>query len=230
MCTLQTCCGKADSVQHVLVGKLWLSSCSVLPVYVSQAALCSRFSVGHYPTLRFGKPTDFVVGKEGKLEDYNGVRAEKEIIEWVGKLLSTWVALPCCLNTILHGQLVLYAPACHQLRSHIVVSFAGVLVTMRTGPCTCVPLFCLLTRAELRISMSGMCRAYDYNPDKGGEASQQEAPGVQVSTTDAPKVPQHVRHFVLPCVAQSVKMLHCYVPMLSCFAWRVCNRHHSLTS
>ncbi|CAL8464340.1 g3875 [Coccomyxa elongata] len=88
----------------------------------TEAALCSRFSVGHYPTLRFGKPTDFVVGKEGQLEEYNGVRAEKEIIEWVGKLLST---------------------------------------------------------------------AYDYNPDKGGEASQQEAPGVQVSTTDAPKVPQH---------------------------------------
>lgn len=58
-------------------------------MHVSQAPLCSRFSVGHYPTLKFGKPTDFVVGKEKQLEEYVGVNNEKEIIEWVGKLLST---------------------------------------------------------------------------------------------------------------------------------------------
>ncbi|EIE18688.1 hypothetical protein COCSUDRAFT_49169 [Coccomyxa subellipsoidea C-169] len=88
----------------------------------TEAALCSRFSVGHYPTMKFGKPAAFGVGKEGQLEEYNGVKGEKEIIEWIGKLQST---------------------------------------------------------------------AYDYNPDKGGEASQQEAPGVQASATNAPKMAQH---------------------------------------
>jgi hypothetical protein len=43
----------------------------------------------------------------------------------------------------------------------------------------------------------GVRRAYDYNPDKGGEASQQEAPGVQASTTNAPKVARHVRQLTL---------------------------------
>lgn len=59
-----------------------------------------------------------------------------------------------------------------------------------------------------------MCSAYDYNPDKGGEASQQEAPGVQVSATDAPKVPQHVRQLVL-VVVPGRYMLFCQ--MLSFF-------------
>lgn len=54
-----------------------------------QASLCSRFSVGHYPTMKFGKPAAFGVGKEGQLEEYNGVKAEKDVIEWVGKLQST---------------------------------------------------------------------------------------------------------------------------------------------
>lgn len=54
----------------------------------TQGALCSRFSVGHYPSLRFGKPANFGIGKEAQLEEYNGVRAEKEIIEWIGKLQS----------------------------------------------------------------------------------------------------------------------------------------------
>lgn len=54
-----------------------------------QAALCSRFSVGHYPTMKFGKPAAFGVGKEGQLEEYNGVKGEKEVIEWIGKLQST---------------------------------------------------------------------------------------------------------------------------------------------
>ena len=54
-----------------------------------QAALCTLYNIGHYPTLKFGRPADFEVSKGGKLEDYSGVRAEKEIIEWVGKLQST---------------------------------------------------------------------------------------------------------------------------------------------
>jgi hypothetical protein len=45
--------------------------------------------VGHYPTLKFGRPSDFKTSKEGKVEEYSGVRAEKDIIEWVGKLQST---------------------------------------------------------------------------------------------------------------------------------------------
>ena len=53
-----------------------------------QAALCSLYNIGHYPTLRFGRPADFEVGR-GKLEEYSGVREEKEIVEWVGKLQST---------------------------------------------------------------------------------------------------------------------------------------------
>jgi hypothetical protein len=54
-----------------------------------QGALCSLYNVGHYPTLKFGRPADYEVDKGGKLEDYSGVRNEKEIIEWVGKLQST---------------------------------------------------------------------------------------------------------------------------------------------
>ena len=54
-----------------------------------QGALCTLYNIGHYPTLKFGRPADFEVSKGGKLEDYSGVRAEKEIIEWVGKLQST---------------------------------------------------------------------------------------------------------------------------------------------
>ena len=53
-----------------------------------QAALCSLYNIGHYPTLKFGRPADFEVGR-GKLEEYSGVREEKEIVEWVGKLQST---------------------------------------------------------------------------------------------------------------------------------------------
>ncbi len=58
-----------------------------------QGALCTLYNIGHYPTLKFGRPADFEVSKGGKLEDYSGVRAEKEIIEWVGKLQST--CAPC---------------------------------------------------------------------------------------------------------------------------------------
>ncbi len=54
-----------------------------------QGALCSLYNIGHYPTLKFGRPADFKVSEGGKLEDYSGVRAEKEIIEWVGKMQST---------------------------------------------------------------------------------------------------------------------------------------------
>lgn len=54
-----------------------------------QGVLCTLYNIGHYPTLKFGRPADFEVSKGGKLEDYSGVRAEKEVIEWVGKLQST---------------------------------------------------------------------------------------------------------------------------------------------
>jgi len=54
-----------------------------------QGSLCSLYNIGHYPTLKFGRPADFKVSEGGKLEDYSGVRAEKEIIEWVGKMQST---------------------------------------------------------------------------------------------------------------------------------------------
>ena len=68
------------SSMHTALGRL--TRCWV------QAALCSLYNIGHYPTLRFGRPADFEVGR-GKLEEYSGVREEKEIVEWVGKLQST---------------------------------------------------------------------------------------------------------------------------------------------
>ena len=55
----------------------------------AQGALCSRFGIGHYPTLRFGRPADFEAGKEKALEEYSGVKGEREIIEWVGKQMSS---------------------------------------------------------------------------------------------------------------------------------------------
>ncbi len=54
-----------------------------------QGAVCSRFGIGHYPTLKVGRPADFEAGKEKALEEYSGVKGEKEIIEWVGKQMST---------------------------------------------------------------------------------------------------------------------------------------------
>ena len=60
---------------------------------VLQGALCTLYNIGHYPTLKFGRPADFEASRGGKLEDYSGVRAEKEIIEWVGSLQSTCAPL-----------------------------------------------------------------------------------------------------------------------------------------
>ena len=54
-----------------------------------QGVLCSRFGIGHYPTLKFGRPADFEAGKEKALEEYSGVKGEREIIEWVGKQMSS---------------------------------------------------------------------------------------------------------------------------------------------
>lgn len=56
--------------------------------------------------------------------------------------------------------------------------------------------------------LSVLCRAYDYNPDKGGEASQQEAPGVQASATNAPKMAQHVRQPSSPFVGTQHSSWH----------------------
>ena len=58
-----------------------------------QGALCARFSIGHYPTLFFGRPGDFEEGKSAALQDYPGAKREKDIIEWVGKQQSTCAPL-----------------------------------------------------------------------------------------------------------------------------------------
>ena len=55
----------------------------------AQNALCSRFSIGHFPTLFFGRPGDFDEGKSAALQEFSGAKTEKAIIEWVGKQQST---------------------------------------------------------------------------------------------------------------------------------------------
>lgn len=61
-----------------------------------QSALCNRFSVGHYPTLKFGRASDFGDGN-AKLEELNGGHSTKEVIQWAGKQLATCghQSLPC---------------------------------------------------------------------------------------------------------------------------------------
>ena len=53
-----------------------------------QSALCNRFSVGHYPTLKFGRASDFG-DSNVKLEELNGGHSTKEVIQWAGKQLAT---------------------------------------------------------------------------------------------------------------------------------------------
>ena len=52
-----------------------------------QSALCNRFSVGHYPTLKFGRASDFG-DSNAKLEELNGGHSTKEVIQWAGKQLA----------------------------------------------------------------------------------------------------------------------------------------------
>ena len=64
-----------------------------------QSALCNRFGVGHYPTLKFGRAGDFG-GGDALLEELSGGRSAKDVIQWAGKQLATCghkpiACLPC---------------------------------------------------------------------------------------------------------------------------------------
>ena len=51
----------------------------------TQDALCSRFGVTHYPTIRLGKPAAYVKGSEAMLANYSGPKEAEPLIEWVGQ-------------------------------------------------------------------------------------------------------------------------------------------------
>lgn len=138
-----------------------------------QGALCALYNIGHYPTLKFGRPADFEVGKKGNLEDYSGARAEKEIIEWIGKLQSTCAAFPM----LTQGSTVSCCESLHTLHCPYTGCSNEREGNQRVAKSECTSLH--------------LCRAYDYDPNKEAQAFQQAAPVAQ-KEENTPKLPQRV--------------------------------------
>ncbi|KAK9807842.1 hypothetical protein WJX72_011018 [[Myrmecia] bisecta] len=51
----------------------------------SESALCNRFHITHYPTVKGGRPSDFDLGAGENLEVWNGERTAEGLLGWLGE-------------------------------------------------------------------------------------------------------------------------------------------------
>ena len=146
--------------------------------------------MGHYPTLKFGRAGEFG-DSDTKLEELNGGRSTKEVIQWAGKQLATcghksFFCVACRALVRVRGSPPPWSSAHRFLRRrpplHVVC-----LRGADSAKVTALSVSCAAGQPK-----GGACRAYDYDPDKMGKAEAvQEAPAITTKPDPSAMLPGH---------------------------------------